>query len=265
METTAKRVQQPSPVPSAAAAAHAPVQQTLERYSRRHRRDASPVSAEVMAAEQAAREQRERKANPYQLDWQSQGTMLYLQSRAGAPVPLVNGDRVAAFDMDGTLIRTRSGRKFPTGRTDWLWLLPCIPDRLRKLHADGWKLVIFTNQNGISTGNQPVADIKGKILDIIKDVGVPMSAFVASADDLYRKPAVNMWSFMTAQHNGGIPVNKDMSVYVGDAAGRPAAWDGDDKTKKDFSASDRKFAHNCGISFYTPEEYFLHEKPAKFS
>jgi len=34
--------------------------------------------------------------------------------------------------------------------------------------------------------------------------------------------------------------------------------------KKDFSCSDRKFAHNLNLKFFTPEEYFLNEDPAKF-
>ena len=191
-------------------------------------------------------EARERKNNPYQMEWQSNGTLLYLASRAGAPVPIVNSTKVAAFDMDGTLIRTSSGRKFPVGRNDWAWLLPSIPAFLRNLHNTGWKVVIFTNQNGISTGNQPAGDIKGKILDLIKDVGVPMGAFVASADDLYRKPALQMWSYFQDHCNGGIAVDKAVSVYVGDAGGRPAMWDGSASTKKDFSASDRKFAFNIG-------------------
>ena len=38
--------------------------------------------------------------------------------------------------------------------------------------------------------------------------------------------------------------------YVGDAAGRHT----------DFSSSDAKFAFNCGIHFYTPEQFFLDRK-----
>lgn len=94
---------------------------------------------------------------------------------------------------------------------------------------------------------------------------MPMSAFVASADDLFRKPSTDMWTFMQQHCNGGIKVNKEVSVYVGDAAGRAAAWDGSSTTKKDFSASDRKFAFNVGVAFHTPEEYFLNKPAAPFS
>lgn len=90
-----------------------------------------------------------------------------------------------------------------------------------------------------------------------------MQAYVASADDLYRKPATSMWTFFQ-QMNSGSLIDMSSSVYVGDAAGRPANWNGGG-VKKDFSASDRKFAHNCALEFHTPEEYFLGQPKAKFS
>ena len=43
----------------------------------------------------------------------------------------------------------------------------------------------------------------------------------------------------------------------GDAAGREAGWDQNPKKKKDFSCSDREFARNVGLKFYTPEAFFL--------
>ncbi|MPC08402.1 Bifunctional polynucleotide phosphatase/kinase [Portunus trituberculatus] len=61
--------------------------------------------------------------------------------------------------------------------------------------------------------------------------------------------------------NGGVEVDLDKSIFVGDAAGRPA----EGKKKKDFSFSDRLFALNVGLKFYTPEEHFLDAKTQAFN
>ena len=44
--------------------------------------------------------------------------------------------------------------------------------------------------------------------------------------------------------NGDVDVNIDDSLFVGDAAGRPAGWV--KGKKKDFACSDRLFAMNIG-------------------
>lgn len=56
------------------------------------------------------------------------------------------------------------------------------------------------------------------------------------------------------QKNQSIKIDKNESIFVGDAAGRPA--NKINKTKKDHSSADRLFAMNIGIKFYTPEEHF---------
>lgn len=62
-------------------------------------------------------------------------------------------------------------------------------------------------------------------------------------------------------------VDKDASIFVGDAGGRVAvpATGGKKAIAKDFSCSDRNFAYNAGIKYHTPEEYFLGEQPRDFS
>lgn len=55
----------------------------------------------------------------------------------------------------------------------------------------------------------------------------------------------------------------DKSFYVGDAAGRTMNWA--PKKKKDFSSSDRLFAMNLKLNFYTPEEHFLKQRAASFN
>lgn len=61
-------------------------------------------------------------------------------------------------------------------------------------------------------------------------------------------------------------VDKRRSFFVGDAGGRVSvpATARSKAVAKDFSCSDRNFAHNVGIKYETPEEFFLDEKPREF-
>ena len=76
--------------------------------------------------------------------------------------------------MDKTLIKTKSGLEFPKDANDWQLWHPEVPGKLKKLHADGYKIVIFTNQASLGTGKVKVSDFKLKIERLIKKIGVPM-------------------------------------------------------------------------------------------
>ena len=52
------------------------------------------------------------------------------------------------------------------------------------------------------------------------------------------------------------------SFYCGDAAGREAKWA--PGKKKDHSSVDRLLATNIGLKFYTPEEFFLGNRPVPY-
>jgi bifunctional polynucleotide phosphatase/kinase len=168
--------------------------------------------------------------------------------------------KIAAFDMDGTLIRTKSGLVFAKSRADWEWLYPEVPKKLANLHQNGYRIIIFTNQNGISKGHAKADEIKGKIMDIIEALKIPIIVFIATDKDKYRKPRTSLWEYMIQSCNSGM--NPSEAIFVGDAAGRGP--DGKLRPKKDFSSSDRGFAVNIGIDFQTPEEYFLGHPPAPF-
>lgn len=174
---------------------------------------------------------------------------------------LKGSDKIAGYDMDGTLITTQSGKVFATSYDDWKILYSEIPGKLKKLHESGYKIIIFTNQAGIAAGKHTVEGVQKKISSIIQKLGVPIQAFVSTGKGQYRKPAIGMWNFFLKEGNGGVKVNLEESMYIGDAAGRPA----EGKKKKDFSFSDRLFALNVGLKFYTPEEHFLNAKTQAFN
>eukprot|EP00727_Mastigamoeba_balamuthi_P012198 m51a1_g7600 putative dna 3 phosphatase (486) ;mRNA; f:234084-236185 len=196
--------------------------------------------------------------------WKKDGTLLVYAPDAAA------SDAIVSFDMDDTLIKTKSGKVFATNRGDWQWLYSCVPAKLKQLSSEGKRLVIFTNQSGINGtrgyDTSKERAICGKIEDIIAELGVPATALVATTDDVYRKPATEMWDYLVRNHSNGTQPDLAKCLFVGDAAGRPERKDkAGNKVKKDFSCSDRKFARNIGIDFKTPEEFFLGEAPEPFA
>ena len=74
---------------------------------------------------------------------------------------------------------------------------------------------------------------------------ISIQAFLALEDDEYRKPGTKMWDLLE-KNNDNIKIDKKLSFYCGDAAGRKNG------KHKDFSDSDLKFGLNVGIEFFTP-------------
>ncbi|XP_018392374.1 PREDICTED: uncharacterized protein F21D5.5 [Cyphomyrmex costatus] len=173
-----------------------------------------------------------------------------------------NQAKVAAYDMDGTLIKTKSGLVFPKDCNDWQLLYPDVPGKLKQLHTNEYKIVIFTNQAGLSTGKFKISDFKGKIEKVVQKIGVPIQVFIAVGRSIYRKPTIGMWELLEKEKNGGITIDKAKSFYVGDAAGRPKNWTSG--KKKDHSSVDRLMALNVDVKFETPEEHFLKRKTAPY-
>ncbi|XP_073513891.1 bifunctional polynucleotide phosphatase/kinase [Phyllobates terribilis] len=190
--------------------------------------------------------------------WEEHGKLLVFNKKG-----VQASSKIAGFDIDGTIITTKSGKVFPTSADDWRILFPEIPKKLKALLSDGYKVIFFTNQLGISRGKLRPEVFKAKAEAILDELGIPVQIFVATGMGIYRKPVTGMWDYLCDKANDGIEVKKEDCVYIGDAAGRPANW-APDRKKKDFSCSDRLFAVNIGINFYTPEEFFLGWKKATF-
>lgn len=164
-------------------------------------------------------------------------------------------EKIGAYDMDGTLIKTKSGKVFATNKDDWTLAFKFVTSVLKSKHSDDFKIVILTNQAGVSSGKTKVPDIKQKIENVIDELGVPVQAFVATGDNYFRKPLIGMWQALCEHKNDNVTVDMSQSYYVGDAAGRPE--NKALKKKKDHSSADRLMAINLNLKFFTPEEHFL--------
>lgn len=152
------------------------------------------------------------------------------------PAGLVPTPKVAAFDLDWTLIRPERGL-IRVEATNMV-LMPRVRETLSYLRGQGYTLVVFTNQ--LSKKPAEVALKQARVTHALGLLGEPVVLLMATADDLYRKPEPGMWSLLP------FPADKAQSFYVGDAAGRPG----------DFAASDRLFAERLGLAFSTPEDFF---------
>jgi bifunctional polynucleotide phosphatase/kinase len=149
--------------------------------------------------------------------------------------PIKGGSLIAAFDLDHTLIKPKSGNKFPRDYDDWV-LLEGVKKKLNELYDSGYKLVVFTNQAGSSFDTK---EFSKKVKAIAALLEVPLQVFGCTDYGYCRKPSVGMWWLLT-RNNEGIEIDMKNSFYVGDAAGR----------KGDFADTDLKFALNLGLKFY---------------
>lgn len=168
--------------------------------------------------------------------------------------------KIAAFDLDDTIIKTKSGKVFAVNKDDWqLWNNEVKPI-LYKYYNDCYKIVIFTNQMGISRGKVNKDDFMEKVKNIQKELNLDIDVFIATADDKYRKPMTGMWDLFENLYK--TKIDKKKSFYCGDAAGREKDWI--KGKKKDFSNADIKFAYNIGLRFEIPENVFTVNSPVKY-
>jgi len=177
------------------------------------------------------------------------GSLLVLEFQDPKPAA-----KVAAFDFDGCVARTSLQGSDPNA---WSMMFSHVPAVLQRLHADGFKIVIVSNESmdRLVKPDAIANAIKkktGRLHAFVRAVDVPTLVLCATAKDSYRKPATGAWDWMAAHANGGVAIDRAASLFVGDAAGRAATGD----RPKDFSDSDRVFAANVGVPFHTETAFF---------
>ena len=82
--------------------------------------------------------------------------------------------RLLFLDRDGTLNRTFAGR--PPNTPDQVELLPGVGETLLRYVADGWQLVVVTNQGGVANGYLTEAQAYAVQRQVIDLLPVPVTA-----------------------------------------------------------------------------------------
>ncbi|CAG8632801.1 9350_t:CDS:10 [Funneliformis mosseae] len=175
--------------------------------------------------------------------------------------------KIAAFDLDDTLITINGSHKYPKDENDWKWWSKIVPKKIKQIYEEGYKVVIISNQGSFEsskkTSEKKRKDFMNKINHMANNLNIPFEVYAATARDKYRKPMIGIWNYIIEHGNDGVDIDIERCFYVGDAAGREENWK--HNTQGDWNDTDRKFAENIGIKFYTPEEFFDDAKPAPYS
>ena len=156
------------------------------------------------------------------------------------------------FDLDGTLVSTKSGNTFRKSADDWQW----IPGRLGKVQALGNQVNIglATNQGGIAFGYFPFIDLMNEIQKAVDEIRtMPANAVKVCwthpkgtiaeyhvEDDPRRKPNPGM--LFEVMEEFQFPINPSRVLFVGD---RP---------------EDEEAAKNCGCNFMLADEFFAEKE-----
>ena len=156
--------------------------------------------------------------------------------------------KLVIFDVDGTLVTTKSGKDFRKGADDWQWL-PGRLEKCQELYSSGVKIAVATNQGGVAFGFLSKEEITHEIVRVVGDItGI---AYYPSAvnicythpkasieeyrqDDVRRKPGPGM--LIEAMETFGTTPQE--TLMAGD---RP---------------EDEQSARNAGVAFMWADEFF---------
>jgi DNA 3'-phosphatase len=171
--------------------------------------------------------------------------------------------KVAAFDLDGTLLtwRTPAGG-WPSALSDYeLWNGSVIA-KLRQLYDnEHYQLIIISNQGGIRKAlkGKIATKVKNLIEWLIATIDRPVSVIMSTSKNSgYHKPSVELWDlaqrlFCHTNHSNEPSWNVAESFYVGDSvitAGDPQG--GVDETLAR-NVSDK---YQVTLAFHTPTDFF---------
>lgn len=91
----------------------------------------------------------------------------------------ISNSKIASFDAGSTLvIRDKIGNTNIKSK-EWRWWDVTVPQKLREIHQEGFKIVIFTNQDKITRGKVTIDELKTRFTEIYNELKIPFQVFAA--------------------------------------------------------------------------------------
>lgn len=158
------------------------------------------------------------------------------------PKPEPKGKKFFLFDLDGTLVVSRSGQLYSRSVEDTL-LLPAVKPKLAALKAEGYNLLIVTHQAYYTEA------VRAKLDWISRELDVPLIAATGDKNP-HRKPSPSMWNYYCGRTRTFDRADLELHM-CGDASGPTS-----DYAPYRWSDCDRKFAEAIGATFHEPLDVF---------
>ena len=158
--------------------------------------------------------------------------------------------KILFCDLDGTLIKTKSGETFPKGIWDMEFRFDTL-NAIKKLNPD--YILIASNQGGIESGFVDDDNFRAKFGYVIGAISeycnckcYGMCCVSNDASNQYRKPNTGMLEDSLKNYvEDYFDFDKQVMLMIGDASGKEGQ----------FSDSDKKTAENFGIDYMDVEDF----------
>lgn len=174
-------------------------------------------------------------------------------------------ESVVCFNLEGTLIKTKSGNKTPKDAADWELIHEKTVEVLKRLQNVSFAIISHERELGL-----------GKIsLDVFKrridsfctymaTQNIHFYVLCSTLDNCLCKPHTRLWHVLCSiyKRHRSSPPSEIRSIYVGHLGGHlsssaTSVWG---VQKKDSSSIDRAFANNIGCQYHHPDVFFNKEK-----
>lgn len=161
------------------------------------------------------------------------------------------GSKLALFDVDGTLVLSKAGRRWAANADDWVFAGE-VPAVLKRYHEDGYVVAFVSNQSEWQLGDTLRTKFQS-ILDALTAANgwapwcLIATAKIKERDVVYRKPARGLYDLLLLK----LPFMPTTVEMCGDAVGA-----GDPFPPFRWSDSDHGFAAAIGAVFKRPTDVF---------